>query len=97
VHRLALALLVGLLTFSMSGVSSLIAQEPCSASEAAGATDRPCSSTCVTCGCCTQAAEEVVLVLTTLPDTPIVKRSDPLSTLYDSEPRDILHVPKPLL
>jgi hypothetical protein len=96
VQRLALAVLVGVLTFSVSGVSSLTAPEPCGANESAGATDRPCPPTCVTCGCCTQAAEESVLLLTSLPDSPLIERSAPLLTLYDSAPRDILHVPKAL-
>ncbi|MEO8259974.1 MAG: hypothetical protein ABI868_21695 [Acidobacteriota bacterium] len=96
-RRFALALIVSLLTFSASGVVSLVRAEPCAASEPAGRSDSACPPTCMTCGCCAQAAETLTLAAITAPDQPIGDLAPPLPQLPDTDPRDILHVPKHLL
>ena len=94
VRRFALAVIVSLLTFSASGVVSLVRAEPCTANEPAGTNDSACPPTCVTCGCCAQAAETTTLVAMTSPDNPIGAIVPALPQLPKSDPRDILHVPK---
>lgn len=96
VRRFVLAVIVGLLTFSASGVWALVATEPCTGYEQPGQDDRACPPTCVTCGCCAQAVEPVMLhvAATVTPadaDLPVVAPSHP-----KDEARDILHVPKRL-
>lgn len=95
VPRFALAIIVGLLMFSASGVSALVRAEPCTINEQQGSNDGSCSPTCVTCGCCAQAAEPVTLAITSSPDVPFVKLASLVPILPDNQPRDILHVPKP--
>ena len=94
VHRFALAIIVSLLTFSASGVVSLVRAEPCTANEPAGRNDSACPPTCVTCGCCAQGAEAVTLVALSCPDSPISDVVPTLPELPKTDPRDILHVPK---
>jgi hypothetical protein len=91
---LALAVIIGLLTFSASGVYSLVINEPCTGDEARGSEDAACPPTCVTCGCCAQAVEPVALVVSATPDVPIADISDVLPSVLRTTPRDILHVPK---
>ena len=93
--RFALAIIIGLLTFSSSGVYSLVINEPCTGYEAPGSDDAACPPTCVTCGCCAQAVEPVALVVSATPDVPIADIADVLSSVLRTTPRDILHVPKP--
>lgn len=93
VRRLALAVIVAMLTISASGVSSLVMPEPCTANEPAR-TDNGCPPTCVTCGCCAQAAEPVMLALTSSPDVPVTDLVALLPRVPRTDPRDILHVPK---
>jgi hypothetical protein len=47
VRRIALAIIVALLTFSASGVVSLVRAEPCTANEPAGSDDSNCPPACV--------------------------------------------------
>jgi hypothetical protein len=94
VRRLALAVIVGLLTFSASGVYGLVISEPCTGYEAPGSDDAACPPTCVTCGCCAQAVEPVALVALVTPDVPVADTSDVLPRVPGVTPRDILHVPK---
>lgn len=94
VRRFALAIIVSLLTFSASGVVSLVRAEPCTASEPAGRNDSACPPTCVTCGCCALAAETLTLVAMISPDKSISDLVPALPQLPKSDPRDILHVPK---
>lgn len=95
VLRFALALVVGLLTFSASGVSALVVDEPCVV-EQAGREDRSCAPTCVTCGCCAQATEPAAVPHENAPDEP-ARDVRPLTPLLPvTDPGDILHVPKPL-
>jgi hypothetical protein len=88
-----LTFIVALLTFSASGVSTLVRAEPCSGFEQAAGEDRDCPPTCMTCGCCAQAAE-AVLVLPTSPDTRIDAIVVELARLVNAHPRPVLHVPK---
>jgi hypothetical protein len=97
VRRFALAIIVALLTFSASGVSSLIISEPCTGYERAGREDGGCAPTCVACGCCAQAAEAVLVVETGSPQLPVAEIVSALPRLVKTEPRAILHVPKPRL
>jgi len=94
VRRFALAVIIGLLTFSVSGVYSLVINEPCTGYEAAGSDDAACPPTCVTCGCCAQAVEPVALVVSATPDVPIADIPDVIPSVPRTTPRDILHVPK---
>jgi hypothetical protein len=94
VRRLALACLVSLLAFSASGAAALLVQEPCSPFEAADADEAACPPTCVTCGCCGQAVEPVIVAVTSSPDCLVSNVLPPLPRLPIADPRDILHVPK---
>jgi hypothetical protein len=94
VRRFALAIIIGLLTFSASGVYSLVINEPCTGYEAPGTEEAACPPTCVTCGCCAQAVEPVALIVSTTPEAPIVDIPDVLPNVLRTTPRDILHVPK---
>ena len=93
-RRFALVLLVGLLTFTSSGMSALILDEPCTGFEQTGADDAACPPTCVTCGCCAQGVEPVVLPVAGLPDLPPADIELLPHGLPEYQPRDILHVPK---
>jgi hypothetical protein len=96
VRRFALAIIVGLLMLSASGLSTLIAGEPCTGYELAGQTepDGACPPTCVTCGCCAQAAETVAVAVSTAPDTLVSDLSAVLPRIPRTDPLDILHVPR---
>jgi hypothetical protein len=94
VRRFALAIIVGLLTFSASGVYSFVINEPCTGYELPGSDDGACPPTCVTCGCCAQAVEPVVVVVAVSPDVPIADVPSFLPDLPRIDPRDVLHVPK---
>jgi hypothetical protein len=93
VHRYALALLVALLAFSASGVSTLMVEEPCTI-EQAGEKDSDCPPTCLTCGCCAQGVEPVALPVSGSPDVPPPSVAAFISRLIDAQARDVLHVPK---
>jgi hypothetical protein len=94
VRRFILAIIVALLTVSASGVYSLVIAEPCTGYEQAGQDDGACPPTCVTCGCCAQAAEPAVLALATSLETPITDVAALVSRTPKTAPHDILHVPK---
>jgi hypothetical protein len=94
VRRIALAIVVALLTFSASGVTALVVVEPCSTYEQPGRADGDCPPTCVTCGCCAQAVEAVSLPATTALDAPAHDAGPFIPRLPKATPRDILHVPK---
>lgn len=98
-RRSILALVVGLLTISASGVTSLIVDEPCTGYELAGQDedDGACPPTCVTCGCCAQAAEAIAFTIASSPDDPLSDVAAVLPDLLNADPRDILHVPKSVL
>lgn len=96
-RRLVLAFIVGLLSFSASGVVSLVVNEPCSTYERSGKDDGACPPTCVTCGCCAQAVDTVTVVVAISLEIPIADVAAFLPSLPDTSPRDILHVPKPFI
>ncbi len=93
-RRLALALIVGLLSFSATGVAGLIIGEPCLDFTLSAEDDNNCPPTCVTCGCCAQAAEPNAIVVTNSPGTPVPQFAAVLPPFTETDPRDILHVPK---
>jgi hypothetical protein len=93
VRRYALALLVALLTFSTAGLTVLTADEPCSIS-GGDVDERDCPSTCVTCGCCAQAAEPAAIVDAGSFDAPVADLAPPVYRLLKSVPQDVLHVPR---
>jgi hypothetical protein len=97
VRRFALAIIVALLTFSASGVYGLVIAEPCTGYEQPGQEDGACPPTCVTCGCCAQAAEPAMLPLATSLETLITGIASLISRIPTNAPQDILHVPKPHL
>lgn len=94
-RRFALSIIVALLTLSASGVSALVIGEPCTGYEQPGRDDGACPPTCVTCGCCAQAAEPAILPLTNSLKAPVTDISSLVPGLPETSPRDILHVPKP--
>ena len=98
VRPFALGVLVGLLTLSASGVSSLFVAEPCTEYEFTGGVedDGKCPPTCVTCGCCAQAAEPVTIPIASVPDLRIADGRAPLAPVPSADPGDILHVPRSL-
>jgi hypothetical protein len=94
VRRFVLAVIIGVLTLSASGVYGLVISEPCTGYESPGSNDAACPPTCVTCGPCAQAVEPVALVVSATPDVPIADIPDVLPNVLRTTPRDILHVPK---
>jgi hypothetical protein len=97
VRRLSLAIIVALLSISVSGVSALVVTERCTTVERSSAEDDACPPTCITCGCCAQAAEPVMLDLKISPHAPTADIGLVIQTVPTTQPRDILHVPKHLL
>jgi len=95
VRQFVLAIVVGLLMFSASGLPTLIAGEPCTGYEQPGSEDAACPPTCVTCGCCAQAVEAAVIPVTSSFEAPAADVSPLIPHLATTSPRDILHVPKP--
>ena len=93
-HRFGLTLLVGLLTFSASGVSAVVVFEPCTAYEQAGTQDGDCAPTCVTCGCCAQPIEPELVSVTTSLRVSVPAASAIVSPLPEAQTRDVLHVPR---
>jgi|SRR5688572_18244142 len=94
VRQFVLAIVVGLLMFSASGLPTLIAGEPCTGYEQPGSEDAACPPTCVTCGCCAQAVEAAVIPVTSSFEAPAADVSPLIPHLATTSPRDILHVPK---
>ena len=94
-RQFVLAIIVGLLTFSASGLPTLIAGEPCTGYEQPGSEDAACPPTCVTCGCCAQAVEAAVIPVTSSFEAPVADVSPFAPRPATTSPRDILHVPKP--
>lgn len=93
-RRLLLALVVGLLMLSASGVTELGVADPCAAAPQSAGDDGACPPMCVTCGCCAQAVELVTLTVSASPRiiTAIVIAFPPQPLRQN--PHDILHVPK---
>jgi hypothetical protein len=95
VRRLASVIIVAVLTISASGATSLIIPEPCTGYEFSEIDDDGlCPPTCVTCGCCAQAAEPLAMVASTSQEAPTAAADVFRSQLLKTDPRDILHVPK---
>src|SRR5262245_41645675 len=93
-RRFALAIVIGFLAFSASGVSALVIAEPCTIDEQPGQVDSDCSPTCVTCGCCPQAVEPVTLPLANSPEAPVAAIDVDIPRAPQSRAREVLHVPK---
>lgn len=94
VRQIALTLLIGLLTFNVSGVVRVATSEPCTGLESAEQDDRSCPPTCATCGCCAQSIEPVPAVAASAPPPAAAHIVTPLPAVPGADPRDILHVPK---
>ena len=94
VRRLAPGIIVALLAFSISGVSGLVMSEPCTGYEQPGREDGACPPTCVTCGCCAQAAEPVALFVAGSLEVPVTDIGSLIPLVPRTSPRDILHVPR---
>lgn len=94
-RRFGLTLVVALLAFSASGVTALAIAEPCTGYEEPTGDDGACPPTCVTCGCCAQAAEPAMLLATGALDLPVREITPHIPGLPRTNARDILHVPKP--
>lgn len=82
-----------LLAFGVSGAASLIVPEPCAALESTSA-DSNCSPTCVTCGCCHHAVDVASVMPLMVAVPPSRDAAEPLRSLSDRNPHDILHVPR---
>jgi hypothetical protein len=95
VRRFALTIVVSLLTVSASDVSRLIIAEPCGVGlEEPGQNDGACPPTCVTCGCCAQAAEPAAAAIPTSPNIPLTDTEAVQPRTPSTDPRPILHVPR---
>ena len=94
VRRFALTLIVALLAFSASGVTSLLLTEPCVGNVAGAADDGACPPSCATCGCCAQGAEPPVVALPDSQNVPITQINPLVPELPQIPPAKILHVPK---
>jgi hypothetical protein len=97
VNRLALILLVGVLTTSASGMVDLVLPEQCSLTESdAAVPDGACPPSCARCHC--TGASDLVARLEVV-DTPLLSQDwlAPTCAIPQSIPGDILHVPKPTL
>ena len=94
VRHLALTLLVGILSLSATGVARLIIGEPCTSFTLSAEDDGDCPPMCVTCGCCAQAVEPTAIVVAESIEVVAAQYCPVLPTVTESEPRDILHVPK---
>jgi hypothetical protein len=97
VRRFGLAIIVALLTFSTSGVSPLLIAEPCTGYGEPNQADGACPPTCVTCGCCAQAAEPVILSVASSSEAPVLEVEASIPGVPQTRAREILHVPKPHL
>jgi hypothetical protein len=97
VRRLALLLLVAALSFSASGLMTVVVDEPCSPTESSSQRDTDCPPTCVTCGCCAQRAEVAGVTVTFAPESVSTVQPALVVRVPDSEPQDILHVPRLVL
>ena len=93
-RQFALALIVGLLSFSATGISAVLFEESCGFGESQAADERDCPPTCVTCGCCAQGIEPSVIIDAGSFDAPVAELLPAVYRLVKSEPRDVLHVPK---
>jgi hypothetical protein len=93
VRRLAFVIIAGLLTFSASGAPGLLVLEPCT-NESAGDYDGTCPPTCLTCGCCARGVEPAAVALAATPDATVAHPAAILPGLPETDPRDILHVPR---
>ncbi len=82
-----------LLALGVSGVASLVVPEPCAAVASTG-DDGTCPPTCVTCGCCHHAVDVTSVLPILVSPTPPTEATEPLRSLSDRDPRDILHVPR---
>jgi hypothetical protein len=94
VRRFFFAIVVGTLCSTVSGVSALAIDEPCSGLELPANGDDLCPPSCLTCGCCAQAAEPALVVARSSPDAPRTKPLAFPSSLPRINPLEILHVPK---
>jgi hypothetical protein len=94
VRRFVLAIIVAMLTFSASGVSTLFVGEPCTGYEQPGRERGTCPPTCVTCGCCEQAIEPAVVAVMSSLEIPAAEINAFVPCVPKTHPRDILHVPK---
>jgi hypothetical protein len=97
VPRIVLALVIGLLALSASGVESVFIQEPCGINEQSAREDGACAPTCVTCGCCARAIEPVGVAVVNDPGRPSPPAVTRPHDLLPTNPADVLHVPKALL
>jgi hypothetical protein len=82
-----------LLAMGVSGVTGLVVPEPCAAVESTG-DDGTCPPTCVTCGCCHHAVDVASTMPGLVSPTPPADSTEPMRSLSDRDPRDILHVPR---
>ena len=85
-----------LLAFAVSGAASLVIAEPCASLESASSSspDDVCPPSCVTCGCCHQAADVALVMPALAPLEQPRELPEPRPPQSHREPRGILHVPR---
>lgn len=93
-RHLALAIIVGLLSCSASGVLNLVVGEPCAGFSVSAEHDSDCPPTCVTCGCCAQAVEPAMSAIASLSAASVPDLVTALPAAPKARSHDILHVPK---
>jgi hypothetical protein len=94
VRRLGRVLTVCLLTASFSGAIGMIAPEPCSVADAAGAPDGDCPPTCARCGCCPRPVVPALAVVAAVGIVPPNESVPYKAGLSAPELGEILHVPR---
>lgn len=95
VRRLFTLVAVLLLSLSASGAAAVVLDEPCIGAEQTTREDGACPPTCVTCGCCAQAAEPLLMHVVVSETTAVTRFLSAIPQLPSTPARDILHVPRP--
>ena len=93
--RLALVIIVGLLSISASGALTVVVGEPIARVTQTPEHDADCPPTCVTCGCCAQAVEPAVIAIAYLSAASVPDLVAVIPAAPKARSHDILHVPKP--
>ena len=94
--RLALLLLVGVLTANLSGLLEFAVSEPCVSESASAPSDNACPPTCTRCHCA-RPFDVVVALQLGVTQIRLAEWVAPAAAIPDITPADILHVPRAAL
>jgi hypothetical protein len=94
--RLALFLLVGVLTANLSGLLEFAVSEPCVSESASAPSDNACPPTCTRCHCA-RPFDLVVAMQVGVTPIRLAEWTSPSAAIPDIAPADILHVPRSAL